>query len=621
MAALRTLPLFVAMVLTAVLAPAPVRAACADFRPITHGFGSYWTGLPEDRIIGFSWLYTNAAIHTGQAVIFCRSAGEEISGGQCQPRAGSAGDGVVTVAGDWASPLAAGCANEPGDWGHPIVVAINSAVNEGSPQHRGVGIVLSVGYDQDHALYMVEYAHPSIPNTDDFSPIAAVNLPTPVVGNVRAAGDGSLLVDLQWAPFPTYDDCVQPAQRTCTDSPGRPRAVLGGYVLYMNRSSCRQPPLSSLLTSGLWSPVTTVGTPASLATRVPDPGGECVYFAVGLALVGNYLTPIVSANSTPVNAASVPPDPEKKDEPAGDDPGADDADAADATGTGDSAKPPQDRATEVTTPGAGTALEGSGAEAAPEKEPCVDEDGIADDEDNCPCATNPRQEDVDFDDAGNKCDNCPALPNPGQEDTDRDGLGDPCDNCPLLANKAQADSDADGVGDACDNCPEQANPRQEDVDADGRGDRCEQKIIDARRVRDKDGRRLEWRTTHEFDLAGFRLLALGADDKEKPLREKPVPCTACRSGEGASYRVELKPEEDRGTLLLRAVHVGGRDDDRSVRVPDPDAPPLAAPKAAAPATTPATPAPGSAAGATPSTTPKAPPAPSPAPAKPPDNPR
>jgi hypothetical protein len=127
-------------------------------------------------------------------------------------------------------------------------------------------------------------------------------------------------------------------------------------------------------------------------------------------------------------------------------------------------------------------------------------------------------------------------------------------------------------------------------------------------VRDKDGRRLEWRTTHEFDLAGFRLLALGADDKEKPLREKPVPCTACRSGEGASYRVELKPEEDRGILVLRAVHVGGREDDRSVRVPDPDAPPVAAPKAAAaPATSKAPTA----------TAPSPAPPPAPAPAKPP----
>jgi len=131
-------------------------------------------------------------------------------------------------------------------------------------------------------------------------------------------------------------------------------------------------------------------------------------------------------------------------------------------------------------------------------------------------------------------------------------------------------------------------------------------------VRDPRGRRLEWRTTHEFDLVGFRLLALGADGKEKPLREAPIPCTACRSGAGAAYRVELKAEEDRGILVLRAVRMGGRDDDRSVRVPDPDAPPAADPKAAAPPTQPAGPTPGAAAAA--------PPATPPAPAKPPDAP-
>jgi len=616
MATSRTLKFFVGMALTAMLAPTPVRAACAEFRPINHGLGSYWTGLPEDHIIGFSWLYSDAAVHTGQAPIFCRMAGEEISGGLCPARAGSGSDGVITVAGDWASPLAAGCPNEPGEWGHPIVVAINSAVNEGSPQHRGVGIVLSVGYDQDHALYLVEYAHPTVPNTDDFSPIAAADLPKPQVGNVRAAGDGSLLVDLQWAPFPTYDDCVQPTQRSCVDSPGQRRAVLGGYVVYMNRSSCSQPPLSSLLTSGLWSPLATVTNTASLSTRVPDPGGECVYFAVGLALVGSYLTPVVSANSAPVNAASIPPDPGKKSEPPadatkGDEPGGDDggmSDAPDAarrgSGEGDAAA----HAPAADASGAG------GSTAAPEQAPCVDTDEIGDDEDNCPCATNPKQEDVDFDGVGNACDNCRTLPNPGQDDTDHDGLGDPCDNCPSVANPTQADSDGDGVGDACDNCPEHANPLQEDADADGRGDRCEQKIVDAHRVRDKEGRRLEWRTTHEFDLTGFRLLALAADGKEKPLREAIIPCTACRSGAGASYRIELKAEEDQGTLVLRAVRAGGRDDDRAVPVPDPDAPVTAA-KPAAPSMTPANPAPAPA--AAPSTPPKGSPAPSPAPAKPP----
>lgn len=55
-----------------------------------------------------------------------------------------------------------------------------------------------------------------------------------------------------------------------------------------------------------------------------------------------------------------------------------------------------------------------------------DDDGVADDDDNC----------VD-------------TPNPGQDDPDDDGLGSACDNCPEDANPDQADADDDGVGDAC----------------------------------------------------------------------------------------------------------------------------------------------------------------------------
>jgi len=55
-----------------------------------------------------------------------------------------------------------------------------------------------------------------------------------------------------------------------------------------------------------------------------------------------------------------------------------------------------------------------------------DEDGIPDDDDNCP-----------------------GLANPGQEDGDEDGIGDVCDNCPDIANADQADTDGDGIGDAC----------------------------------------------------------------------------------------------------------------------------------------------------------------------------
>jgi len=104
-------------------------------------------------------------------------------------------------------------------------------------------------------------------------------------------------------------------------------------------------------------------------------------------------------------------------------------------------------------------------------------------------------------------------------------------------------------------------------------------------VRGTEGRRLEWRTTHEFDLVGVDLFALDEKGKERRLRDKPVPCHACRTGEAGTYAVDLTAQEDKGTLLLRLVRSGGQPDDQPVRVAEPGA---EAP-AKAPATTPARP--------------------------------
>ena len=63
-----------------------------------------------------------------------------------------------------------------------------------------------------------------------------------------------------------------------------------------------------------------------------------------------------------------------------------------------------------------------------------DLDGIADERDNCPFASNPLQEDDDRDTVGDACDNCPILPNPDQRDVgDGDGVGDRCDPHPIGA--------------------------------------------------------------------------------------------------------------------------------------------------------------------------------------------
>ena len=129
----------------------------------------------------------------------------------------------------------------------------------------------------------------------------------------------------------------------------------------------------------------------------------------------------------------------------------------------------------------------------------TDGDGIPDDTDNCPLVPNVDQLDSNGDGIGDACtddedgdgipddtDNCPVIPNPGQEDGDGDGIGDVCDNCPLVANPGQEDADGNTVGDVCeddddgdgtpnddDNCPVTPNPDQADVDADGVGDVCD----------------------------------------------------------------------------------------------------------------------------------------------------
>jgi len=97
-----------------------------------------------------------------------------------------------------------------------------------------------------------------------------------------------------------------------------------------------------------------------------------------------------------------------------------------------------------------------------------DDDGISNEEDNCPDANNPGQFDIDGDCMGDACDPDPNDPdNPIiTDDTDNDNISDACDNCPVVPNHGQEDTyppGSNGIGDACD-CEGNFNC---DTDVDG----------------------------------------------------------------------------------------------------------------------------------------------------------
>ena len=99
-------------------------------------------------------------------------------------------------------------------------------------------------------------------------------------------------------------------------------------------------------------------------------------------------------------------------------------------------------------------------------DPDIDDDGVANGDDNCPMDVNANQEDLDGDGIGNVCDNCPMDVNANQEDLDGDGIGNVCD----------PDIDNDGVDNGVDNCPMDVNVDQEDLDGDGFGNVCDRDI-------------------------------------------------------------------------------------------------------------------------------------------------
>jgi hypothetical protein len=99
--------------------------------------------------------------------------------------------------------------------------------------------------------------------------------------------------------------------------------------------------------------------------------------------------------------------------------------------------------------------------------PDMDDDGIANESDNCPAISNADQADADSDGVGDACDVCPGFDD--GLDGDGDGVPDGCDACAGFDDAV--DSDGDSVPDGCDVCP--LFNDDFDSDLDGIPDGCD----------------------------------------------------------------------------------------------------------------------------------------------------
>lgn len=103
---------------------------------------------------------------------------------------------------------------------------------------------------------------------------------------------------------------------------------------------------------------------------------------------------------------------------------------------------------------------------------CLDENNNCDIDESGTASESERalgnQKDTDGDDIGDACD---------ESDVDQDGVADEADNCIERYNPSQRDADSDEVGDMCDNCVSVANTDQADANSNNRGDACDVNTI------------------------------------------------------------------------------------------------------------------------------------------------
>jgi hypothetical protein len=578
---LKTMVAVGAVVIAFAAAPAVMAQSCPESTPYSHALGGFLTGLPEASAAGRASKLGDPSINNGSSAFLCTSQftpGLEF----CQPEAGTPGDGLATIDGNFSNPGNAGCPvflGEP-DGSGPIVVTVTSSTGEGTTSHAGKYVVLATGWSAIVNQYIFDIAQPSYdPVSGNGGPLGASNIPAPRVLSIANNGNGTANVSLEWDAAVSYDDCATNPIGTCPAFPaggGARAGVITGYNLYSIVGPCAAEPTTSATAAWGGGLGTFAGTSTTVTVPFDTTGTNCTYLAIGLQSGGA----ASSAVSSHASVSTVDTDGDGIADPVDNCPNTPNANQADAdadnhgdvcdncptVSNGGQDDTDGDGDGDVcdncpVTPNANQAnADGDARGDACDNCPSVsdsgidsDADGFGDACDNCPSIQNSNQADGDGDNVGNVCDNCPAAANTNQADGDSDGLGNVCDNCATIPNAGQADADGDGFGDQCDTCPNIPNPDQSPQ-------ACVQQVInahiDVHAPAGKGSGLVTWQTTTEVTVVGFNVVRYVKGQRIQ-LNAAVISCTACGDGRSGSYAFTVPKHKSGQNFFVELVKQGG----------------------------------------------------------------
>jgi hypothetical protein len=273
-----------AAVVVAAAMPSPTFATCATAQFLQHSLVTF-QGCPDATpVAGYAYVLGNdATMNTVGATLAC-SVGTDSTNQfiPCQPDAGTAGDGFVTIQYDWGgasnTPSGALCPNTTGDinQGRNVVQVV---ANDGS------SVIVSVGFEPFGGTFYVDAAHP-----DAALPLfCSNNNGLGIQSHTSSLQADTFCVNQTTPPFFTDCDPGSGGLLYGTCAAGTPPPAIAPGTLYTRTGACNSLPDAR---KSAWTPLSIVAGPGGskcVTVTRPSVQTDCAFIG-GTSTIGGIET-------------------------------------------------------------------------------------------------------------------------------------------------------------------------------------------------------------------------------------------------------------------------------------------------------------------------------------------